>query len=340
MTGPVPVRPAAVLYGDDAVFDRLFDDELLARLDTLLATGRPRHLTRLDTAPARARLADAEVLVTGWGCPPVTEADLAAAPRLRAVFHAGGSVKGVLPSGAWTRDLVVTSGAAANAVPVAEYTLAAILFAGKRVPEYAARQRDRPGDPGVYGELPVPGNHRRTVGVVGLSRTGRRLLDLLRPFDLRALVADPYADPADAAAYGAELVDLETLLAAADVVTLHAPALPATRHLLDARRLALLPDGATVVNTARGSLVDTAALTRECIGGRLRAVLDVTDPEPLPADSPLHRLPNVLLTPHLAGAMGGETRRIGELTVDEIGRYVRGEALRHRVHHGDLARIA
>jgi phosphoglycerate dehydrogenase-like enzyme len=234
----------------------------------------------------------------------------------------------------------VAGGAAANAVAVAEYTLAAILFAGKRVPHYAALQRQRPGDPGVYGALRVRGNHRRTVGVVGLSRTGRKVLDLLRPFELTALVTDPYATPATAEEYGARLVGLDDLLGAADTVTLHVPELPETRHLLDARRLALLPDGATVINTARGSVVDTAALTAECVSGRLDAVLDVTDPEPLPADSPLYRLPNVLLTPHVAGAMDGETRRIGALTVAELGRYLRGEPLRHRVTAADLGRIA
>lgn len=313
--------------------DALFDG---AGPDSLLEFGSPRRVERLGPAALR----DVEVLVTGWGCPPLTERDLDAAPKLRAVFHAGGSVKALLPDSGWRRGLVVTSGAAANAVAVAEYTVAAILFAGKRAPHYAALQRQRPGDPGVYGALRVPGNHGRTVGVVGLSRTGRKVLELLRPFDLTTLVADPHASPANAKAYGATLVELDELLRAADTVTLHVPELPTTRRLLDGRRLAMLADGATVINTARGSVVDTAALEKECATGRLNAVLDVTDPEPLPATSPLYRMPNVLLTPHIAGAMDGETRRIGALTLDEIGRYVRGEPLRHQVTAADLARIA
>jgi phosphoglycerate dehydrogenase-like enzyme len=319
----------------------MFDTELLRRLDDMVDTPRPRHVTRLDSPQARAALAEAELILTGWGCEPLTEQDLAKAPRLKAVFHCAGTVKHLLPPAAWAAgDLVVTSAAAANAAPVAEYALAAILFSGKRVPAYAEHYRRRPGDWSVHGMLAVPSNYQRTVGVVGMSWTGRRVLELLRHHDFDVLVADPYATDQDAASYGATLVDVDELVARCDAVSIHAPALPETRHLLDRRRLAALPDGATVINTARGSLIDTAALTDECTSGRLYAILDVTEPEPLPADSPLYGCPNALLTPHVAGAMGAETRRLGALTVDEINRYLAGQPLRHQVSAAQLARIA
>ncbi|MEU8144925.1 NAD(P)-dependent oxidoreductase [Nonomuraea sp. NPDC048901] len=133
-------------------------------------------------------------------------------------------------------------------------------------------------------------NYRRVVGIVGLSHTGRRVAHLLRSFDLTVLASDPYATEADAQALGTTLVPLPDLLHRSDIVTLHAPSLPETRNLLNADRLALLPDHATVINTARGSLIDTGALTAECVSGRLSAILDVTDPEPLPVDSPLFGL--------------------------------------------------
>ncbi|MEV4019937.1 NAD(P)-dependent oxidoreductase [Nonomuraea angiospora] len=154
-------------------------------------------------------------------------------------------------------------------------------------------------------------NYGRVVGIVGLSHTGRRVAHLLRSFDLTVLASDPYATEADAQALGTTLVSLPDLLHRRDIVTLHAPSLPETRNLLNADRLALLPDHATVINTARGSLIDTGALTAECVSGRLSAILDVTDPEPLPVDSPLFGLPNVQLTPHIAGAMGTEVHRLG-----------------------------
>ena len=123
-------------------------------------------------------------------------------------------------------------------------------------------------------------------------------------------------------------------------MSLHAPSLPETRHLLDARRLALLRDGAVLVNTARGALVDGDALTAELVAGRIDAVIDTTEPEILPADSPLYELPNVFLTPHIAGAMGTETRRSRPSPLDEIERLARGEPLAHEVRLEDLARIA
>jgi phosphoglycerate dehydrogenase-like enzyme len=151
------------------------------------------------------------------------------------------------------------------------------------------------------------------------------------------LVADPYANLADVAALGAKLVDLEDLLRASDVLTLHAPELPSTRHLIGGDELTLLRDGATVINTARGSLVDTAALEVECSSGRLDAMLDVTDPEPLPPESPLYDLPNVMITPHIAGSLGSETRRMSGSALEELERFVAGQPPRSLVTPDDLA---
>ncbi|MGI5175207.1 hydroxyacid dehydrogenase [Dactylosporangium sp. CA-152071] len=329
--------PATLLVMADASYDALFDAERVERLYRLARLAEPVRVTTFDTPAATRRLAEAEVLLTGWGCPPLDEQVLAGAPRLRAVLHAAGTVKEHVTDACWRRDLRVTTAAEANAVPVAEYTLAAVLFAGKRVPHAAALSRAAR----VMVQAPGPRtNYARTVTVVGYSRIGRRVVDLLRPFDLRVLVADPYADPGRVAGAGGELVDLDEALKASDVVSLHAPAVPATYRLLDARRLALLPDGATVVNTARGALVDTAALTDECRTGRLSAVLDVTDPEPLPPGSALWTLPNVLITPHVAGSLDGEVRRLADAALDELERYARGEAPLHPVHREDLSRIA
>jgi phosphoglycerate dehydrogenase-like enzyme len=296
---------------------RLFTPESLARLRALADVGDG--------------LGDAELLLTGWGCPPVDEATLAAAPRLRAIVHAAGSVKGHVTPACWARGILVSTAAEANAQPVAEYTLATILLANKAAPRAERLYRERRARVDALAELPGVGNLDRTVGVIGASRIGRRVIDLLRPFDLEVLVHDPYL---------AGSVPLDDLLAASDVVTIHAPALSSTRHLLDARRLALMPDGATLINTARGALVDHAALIAELRAGRLSAVLDVTEPEPLPADSPLFDLPNVVLTPHVAGALGTEVRRLGDAAIAEVGRYAAGEPFAHPLTAADLERVA
>lgn len=319
----------------------LLDADTLTRL-TRIADCDPGILVTDFADPAlTAELARAEALLTGWGCPPLTGEALRRMPELRTVVHAAGTVKVHVTQACWDRGLTVSSAAAANALPVAEYTLAAILFAGKRVTESARAYRERRDTPlGGLAYYAGVGNFRRTVGVVGASRIGRRVIELLRPFDLTVLLHDPYVTGERAAALGAEAVGLDELARRSDVVTLHAPQLAETRHLFDRARLALMRDGATLVNTARGSLVDTAALTDELLTGRLHAVLDHTEPEVLPASSPLYDLPNVLLTPHIAGSLGGELPRLAHAALDELARYAAGLPYEEPVTSDSVRRLA
>jgi phosphoglycerate dehydrogenase-like enzyme len=332
-------RPLAAFALQPWALPDLFPADLLTRLAGHVRITPDAPLTSFDTEPARAALSRVEVLVTGWGCPRIDATALEAAPRLRAVIHAAGSVKGHVDPAVFDRGITVSSAAAANAVPVADYTIAALVFAAKQA---FTRARWYAGDraAGDWRSGAGTGLYGRTVGIVGASRVGRLVLARLAGLDVRLLVADPYLEPPAARALGAELVEVDELCRRSELVSIHAPALPETRHLLDDRRLCLLPDGATVINTARGSLVDTAALTKHCTAGRLSAILDVTDPEPLPPGHPLLDLPNVLVTPHLAGAQGRELRRLGEFTVAEVVRWVRGEPLHGRIRAAELSRIA
>jgi phosphoglycerate dehydrogenase-like enzyme len=321
-----------LLVMSEESFQAHFDQARLDRLQTLVTLPDPIRIDELDSPAARERLTDADVLITSWGVPRLTADRLAAAPRLRAVFHAAGSVRGLATDELWERDIVVTSGADANAIPVAEYTLAAIIFAGKKAPFLAADASTAYlgwSHLSGFGDL---SNFRRSIGIVGFSRTGRRVVELLRLLDgPNVLVADPYADAAAVAAAGAKLVDLDELLPQVDVLSLHAPALPSTHRMIGAAELAQLPDHATIVNTARGSLIDSAALAQECRSGRLFAILDVTDPEPLPAGSALRSVPNVMITPHLAGSLGSEIHRLTDHALDELTRWLAGEPLLGRI---------
>ena len=232
----------------------------------------------------------------------------------------------------FARGIEVVSAADANALPVAEFTVAAILFANKGVFDFAAAYRRERQGLELHLKAPVSiGNFGKTIGLIGASRIGRRVAELLSPYDFELLLADPLVSPDEARALGTEKLELDDLLGRADVVSVHAPSLPETRHMLDARRLGLMRDGTTLINTARGALIDQTALIAELASGRISAVLDVTEPDILPADSPLYDLPNVLLTPHIAGAMGEERQRFGRLITDEIERFARGEALRHAI---------
>lgn len=332
-----PVRPSGLLVMDRPAFEVQFGSVELTRLHDLVDVREPVRVADLDAPDVSDRLRDVEVLVTSWGCPLLTTDRLARLPRLKAIFHAAGTVRSFVTEEVWRRQILVTNAADENAIPVAEFTVAAIVFAGKKAPFLAAEARANRmnwWDLGARGEL---SNLGRTIGVVGFSRIGRRVVDKLRGLDVDVLVADPYANAADVAALGAKLVELEDLLRASDVLTLHAPELPSTRHLVGADELALLCDGATVINTARGSLVDTAALEAECSSGRLDAMLDVTDPEPLPPESALYDLPNVMITPHIAGSLGSETRRMSASALDELERFVTGQPPRSLVTPDDMA---
>ncbi len=324
----------------EGLYEQIFSAEARARLDGVAAVEPGPVLQELTSEDARARLRNVEVLITGWSCPPIDAEVLASAPHLRAIVHACGTVKFHVTPACWERGIVVSSGAAANAKPVAEYTLAMILLAGKDVFALQRRYRAEQRHLDLQREALTVGNYGRRVGIIGASLIGRRVIELLAPHDVTVLVADPYLDAATARTLGAELVELDELLASCDIVSLHAPELPSTYHMLDRRRLALIPDGATFINTARGSIVDQAALTDEVASGRIDAILDVSDPEPPPADSPLWTLPNVILTPHVAGAMGVELLRQGDVAIAELERYVAGEPFAHPVHAVDLERLA
>ncbi|MFG2330490.1 hydroxyacid dehydrogenase [Streptomyces sp. NPDC048604] len=335
-------RPALLLAMGPGVAERLLDDAHRTRL-TALARTDPRLVAHDLAAPdprVAEALREAEILLTCWGAPPLTPEVLDRAPRLRAVVHAAGSVKHHVTDACWERGLAVTSAAAANALPVAEYTLAAILLAGKRALPTARRYAQLRAPHDWLAESAAWGNYRRTVGLVGASRIGRRVIELLRPFDFEVLLHDPYVTPEEAAALGVEVTGLDELCARSSVVSVHAPQLPATHRMIDARRLALIPDGGTLINTARGSLVDEEALISHLTPGRLHAVLDVTDPEVPPPGSPLYELPNVLLTPHIAGSLGNELHRMADRALDEVARYGRGEPFAEAVRPGDLTRSA
>ena len=334
-------RPYALFAMSAENVPQVFPPEVIRRLRQAVDID-PALVAEDFTDPEprlRDALARAEILVTGWGCPRLDKTVLDGAPRLRAVLHSAGSVKGLATPELWRRGIAVSSAAAANALPVAEYTLAMILLAGKDL--FAARDRLRtervyPG----WGLVPGIGNHGRRVGVIGASRIGRRVIELLRPFDLRVSLCDPYVDEAGAAELGVPLLDLADLLRTSDVVTIHAPETPETHHLIGPRELSLMPDGAVLINTARGGLLDHDALITELRAGRLSAILDVTDPEPLPADSPLYDLSNAFLTPHLAGSQGNEASRLGLAVAEEAERFGGGQPLAHGIVPSELERMA
>jgi|SRR5882757_175881 len=333
-------RPRAALAMAPAAATAVFAPDALAALGQVCDLVPGPVLDDFATERAAAVLAEVELLVTGWHCPPLDAAVLAAAPRLRAVVHAAGSVRTHITKECWDRGIEVASAASANALPVAEYTVAMILLSGKRVLERArdlgaTRRRD------TWLSTPREvGNFGRTVGILSASLIGRRVIELLRPYDLHVLLHDPYVTAEEAAALGVAAVGLGELFARSDVVSVHTPLLPATLGLVSRELIAAMRPGAVLINTARGAVVDQDALVEAAADGRIRAVLDVTDPEVLPPGHPLWDTDNVLITPHLAGSQGNEWERLAELAVTEVARWASGLGFAHPVRPERLAHLA
>ncbi|MET0476243.1 MAG: hydroxyacid dehydrogenase, partial [Mycobacterium sp.] len=296
-------RPRAVLAMWDGIAQAAFAPDQRRRLADCVDLVREQAIRSFADLPDD-QLREVEVVVGHWGCPQLDGEALARLPKLRLFAYAAGSVKegGTVTPAVFERGVVVTTAVVANAIPVAEYTLAVILLANKGA--FLARERVRdPDGPEVREPVPL-GNLGKRIGIIGASRIGRRVLELLGPFDLEPVVHDPYLTEDDASGLGVQAVTLDELVSTSDVVTIHAPLTPATEGLIGRRQLAAMKDGAVLVNTARGRLVDTDALEEELATGRISAVLDVTWPEPLPPESALLRLPNAFVTPHVAGSTG------------------------------------
>ena len=245
---------------------------------------------------------------------------LEAAAGLRVVGRAGTGVDNIDLEAATARGVLVLNTPGENTLSAAEHTLALLLALARRIPEAAASMREGRWERKAFLGTELLG---KTAGVVGLGRIGREVALRLRAFGMTVLAYDPYLAPEAAAELGVEATGLEDLLRRSRVVTLHVPRTEQTENLLDAHRLALLPEGALVVNAARGGLVDEAALLEALERGRLGgAALDVFREEPLAADSPLRSHPRVLLTPHLGASTAEAQRKVGLRIAEQIAAFL------------------
>jgi phosphoglycerate dehydrogenase-like enzyme len=268
-----------------------------------------------------------DAVVTSWGVPGFTDEMLAAADCLKIVGHAAGSVKNRLPQAGYERGIVVLSAAAVIADPVAEYTLWAMLSMQRDLYRYDGSmkvERTWPhGNQGFAHEL-----YYKRVGIVSAGLVGRRVIELLKPFHCDVMVYDPYLSEDQAGLLGVRTVSLEELVATSDIVSIHAPTIPATKELIGQAHFTAMKDGALFINTARAWIVDQSAMKAELATGRIRAVLDVFDKEPLAAEDELRAMDNVFLSPHVSGHTEESRRRLVEAVADDMRRFFAGEPLR------------
>jgi phosphoglycerate dehydrogenase-like enzyme len=264
------------------------------------------------------------------------EAFLSAAPRLKAVFYGAGSIRYFMTDAAWDRHILVTSAYAANAIPTAEFALAQILYALKRGWTFVrAIQRE-----GRYpAKTPVPGAYGSKVGLISLGMIGSYVAELLQAFDVKVWAYTSSEEKA--ARLGARRCSLDKIFAQCDVVSLHTPWIPETVGMITGAHLASMKPNATFINTARGAVVREDEMI-EVLQQRpdLYAVLDVTHPEPPKPGSLLYTLPNVVLTPHIAGSLDNECRRMGRYAVQELEHYLKGEPQDWAISREAAAKLA
>jgi phosphoglycerate dehydrogenase-like enzyme len=309
--------------------DAVFPNSIITQIEAI--AGKPVcWVSPEEVAENSEALREAEVIFSTWGAPSIDLAFLERTPNLRAFFYAAGSVKSWLHPETLSRGVTVCSAAAANAVPVAEFTLAVVLLSLKQAFRYL---RSLPEDHGWLDSRDlIRGNYGSKVGIVSLGLTGISVVEKLRPFDLELQAYDPFFDPDAARELGVTLVSLEQIFADCDVVSIHTPLLRETARMIDGRLVASMKHGATLINTSRGRVVNEVELY-DVLKARpdLSAFLDVTDPEPPTNDSPLWKLKNAFVTPHIAGSLGAECERMSQLMVDEFDRLRKDEPLRHAI---------
>ena len=333
-------RPVVAITIGQSNYRRMFSDAALADLADAAEVVHHPGDEPAGKQDLLATLGEADACITSWGVAPLDAEVVAAAPRLGHLAHMGGSVKRFVSAAVWERGMRVTSASVALARDVAETTLGLMIVGRKRI--WPLGNHVRGGgwrDSGVWDRWDARELSRSTVGLIGVGNVGRHVIELLAGFETTILVADPYLGDDEARRLGVERVELAELMDRSEVVSIHAPATDATRHMIDGELLGRLGDGAVLINTARGSIIDEGALVDELATGRIFAFLDVTDPEPPAPDSPLRHLENVVVTPHIAGCIEN-CHRMGELAVEEVRRYLAGEPAINEVRPDMLDRIA
>ncbi|MFH1086122.1 MAG: hydroxyacid dehydrogenase, partial [Chloroflexota bacterium] len=286
-----------------------------------------------------ARLPGQEVLLGSWGVPKLTAEVLAAADRLKLLAYAAGSVKGFVTDAVFDRGVIVCHAAPRIADSVAEYALTMALVGLRQV--VALDRQMKTGEPWPKTrDMPFFEIAGARVGLLGMGYVGWRSARLFKAVGAEVWVYDPYLAPEAAQELGVLQVGLDELLSQCQVISVHLPVTPETHHLLGARELALIQDGAVFINSARSWTVDQDALLAQLRTGRFWAALDVFDTEPLPADHPFRQLDNAVLTPHVAGQTVNSYHGLTGEMIGEIERHFRGEPLAYQVSREKLALMA
>lgn len=323
----------AILLSDksEAGVRSVYTEELFSRLSEAVLIP-DRVYSKQDVLREKDAFGEVRYIFSTWGMPVFEKEEIGEIfPRLEAIFYAAGSVqrfaRPFLES-----DVRIFSAWAANGIPVAEYTFAQITLAMKGFFLTSRVFKEEGRDAAKRALKGFPGNYSSCVGLLGAGMIGKLVIEKLRALKVKTLVFDPFLPDEKAKELGVEKVDLDTIFSTCQVVSNHLANNEQTRGMLCKKHFEAMLPYATFLNTGRGAQVVETDLI-EILKNRpdLTAILDVTDPEPPLDNSPFYTLPNVVLTPHIAGSSGNEVQRMAEYMIDEAKAYISGNATKYEV---------
>ncbi len=324
--------------------DRIYSDDVQEQIRGLISIKAPVQTPDIAIRDP-GLLEDVDVILSGWGAPKLDESFLEAAPNLKAFFYGAGSIRSFVTDAFWARDIPVCSAVGANAIPVAEYSLSQILFCLKSGWQLNARCKN-PANPRHGGwkeffQMSPAGGYKSTVGLISMGTIARIVRRFLKCMDINVIVYDPFTSEEEARELDIELCSLEEVFARANVVSVHTPDLPATQGLITGKHLASMPASSSIINSARSAVIRHSEMI-EVLKQRpdMWAVLDVSEIATDDEYRRLQELPNVYLTPHIAGSMGPECARMGQFMADDLKRFLAGEPLLHQIHRERAAIMA
>jgi phosphoglycerate dehydrogenase-like enzyme len=322
---------------DERAFNLIYTPAIRQQIEQLVEIVTPPQ-TGESIAASPSILKEVELIFTGWGCPVFDEDILAHAPNLKVIFYGAGSIRYLVTEAFWKRDIQITTAYRANDIPVSEFTLAQIILSLKRYWQHIQNVREKKE---WWEHLPVAGTYQSTVGLISLGMIGSMVAEKLKMLDVKAIAFDPFVSTEKARQLGVELRTLEQVFQQADVISLHTPWLPETEGMITGAHFASMKEGATFINTARGAIVredELAAVLQQ--RSDLFALLDVTWPEPADPGSILRTLPNVIISPHIAGSMNRECQRNGQYVVEELKRFLSGKAMLYQITRESISIMA
>ncbi len=325
---------------DDSALEKIYGPEEWKQIEDMVEIiGEPQ--TSDSIKRNYPLLEETEIIFSGWGMVTMDEEFLSHAPRLEAVFYGAGSLRGFMTEAFWERGITITSSYAANAVPVAEFCAAGLILGLKQAPFFMSRLAGGCREDFSQGGTTIHGAYGSTVGLVSLGMIGKHVLKLMKNYDVNILVYSQSMTAERAREEGVESVSLEELFRRSDAISIHTANLPETRGMIRGELIGSMKPHAVLINTSRGAVIEEERMI-DVLKERpdLTAMLDVTDPEP-PADgSPLYTLPNVFLTPHIAGSLERECRRMGQYAIDDCRRYLAGKPLAYGIDKKTFERMA